>query len=104
VSQGDNGHNIWYLELIITGDFITYRESDSLFYPFIRSDMALNQYCAAKIHLTHKLSLHILPLQKQCLTNKTIALATKELYKIDQDGALWKDVSSATRQNDYFGV
>jgi 6-phosphofructokinase 1 len=37
-------------------------------------------------------------------THVPIALATKERLKIDLDGALWKGVLSATRQNDYFGI
>jgi len=78
-------------------------KNEPIYQKDIRCDTTLTQYCAAKIYLTHKFSLHILSLKKQCLINKTIALATKELHKIDQDGALWKDVSSATRQNDYFG-
>ena len=35
-------------------------------------------------------------------THVPIALATIERRKIDLDGALWKGVLSATRQNDYF--
>jgi len=37
-------------------------------------------------------------------THVPISLATKERLKIDLDGALWKGVLSATRQNDYFGI
>ncbi len=37
-------------------------------------------------------------------THVPIGLATKERLKIDLDGALWKGVVSATRQNDYFGI
>ncbi len=37
-------------------------------------------------------------------THVPIGLATRERLKIDLDGALWKGVLSATRQNDYFGI
>jgi 6-phosphofructokinase 1 len=36
-------------------------------------------------------------------THVPIALATRERHKLDLDGALWKGVLSATRQNDFFG-
>jgi len=36
-------------------------------------------------------------------THVPIALATRERHKIDLDGALWKGVLGATRQNDFFG-
>jgi 6-phosphofructokinase 1 len=36
-------------------------------------------------------------------THVPIKLATRERLRIDLDGALWKGVVSATRQNDYFG-
>jgi 6-phosphofructokinase 1 len=37
-------------------------------------------------------------------THVPIELATRERLKIDLDGALWKGVLSATRQNDYLGT
>jgi 6-phosphofructokinase 1 len=37
-------------------------------------------------------------------THVPIGLATRDRLKIDLDGALWKGVVSATRQNDYFGI
>jgi 6-phosphofructokinase 1 len=37
-------------------------------------------------------------------THVPIKLATRERLKIDLDGALWKGVLSATRQNDWFGA
>jgi hypothetical protein len=37
-------------------------------------------------------------------THVPVTLATKERLRIDLDGALWKGVLSATRQNDYFGI
>ena len=37
-------------------------------------------------------------------TNVPINLATHERRKVDPDGALWKGVLSATRQNDYLGT